>query len=292
MYLDIKGTIERCNRQIKEIESELIPMEPMLLIRCQEYVALTSHLELVTNKKRKVLQRQIKEYADVLEYIEPYTKLKETEKRIQDEQHYKEYAETYIETHIGHAYRILSDNGFMLDDVLTEKGNISCMINEIHLLVFSDLYKKTNGFNSYESTHMFALFSCFYDLKNENTSKPDDPNLTYIKERLNYYHDNETKCGLSSMNQSELQYVMYDYIIRWMDHCDDEQSCLQFISEFKSQTNLFVGDFVKCCLKLIHISHEVSSICEYMNDYECLDKIKDGKQKIMKFIMSNQSLYL
>ena len=134
------------------------------------------------------------------------------------------------------------------------------------------------------------MLSCFYELKCEPIGEPRD--LTYIKERMNYYEDQETKCGLSSMNQYDLQYVMYDYIGKWMDNCNDEQSCLQFIREFKMQTNLFIGDFVKCCLKLIHISNEMTSICEYVNDLELLDKIKDGKHKIMKFIMTNQSLYL
>ena len=249
---------------------------------------MKSHLELVCNKKRKELQKKMKEYANILDYKETYKMWKDVEKRIKDETYYKEYAETYIETQIEHTYRILNENGFMENNVITEKGKIACMMNEIHLLVFSDLYKK-NGFKEYTSTSLFSLLSCFYELKCDPVPEPQD--VSYIKERMNYYEDQETKCGLSSMNQYDLQYVMYDYIRLWME-CKDEQSCLQFIHMFKSQTNLFIGDFVKCCLKLIHISNEMTSICEYTNDYELLDKIKDGKHKIMKFIMNNQSLYI
>jgi superfamily II RNA helicase len=289
MYMDIKGAIERSKRIIQEIETERPIIDTMVLIRCQEYESLKSHLELVCNKKRKELQKKMKEYADILEYKETYETWKDVEKRIKDETYYKEYAETYIETQIEHVYRILSENGFMENDVITEKGKIACMMNEIHSLVFSDLYKK-NGFKEYTSTSLFSLLSCFYELKCDPVPEPQD--VSYIKERMNYYEDQETKCGLSSMNQYDLQYVMYDYIRLWMDNCNDEQSCLQFIHMFKSQTNLFIGDFVKCCLKLIHISNEITSICEYTNDYELLDKIKDGKHKIMKFIMTNQSLYI
>lgn len=289
MYMDIKGAIERSKRIINENENERPSMDTMVLIRCQEYESLKSHLDLVSNKKRKELQKKMKEYTDIIDYKERYEKWKDVEKRIKDETYYKEYAETYIETQIEHAYRILSENGFMENNVITEKGKMACMMNEMHLLVFSDLYKKTNGFKEYTSSSLFSLLSCFYELKCEPVSEPED--VSYIKERMNYYEDQETKYGLSSMNQYNLQYVMYDYIRLWME-CNDEQSCLHFIREFKSQTNLFIGDFVKCCLKLIHISNEITSICEYTNDYELLDKIKDGKQKIMKFIMTNQSLYL
>jgi len=289
MYMDIKGAIERSKRIINENENERPSMDTMVLIRCQEYESLKSHLDLVSNKKRKELQKKMKEYTDIIEYKEIYEKWKDVEKRIQDENYYKTYAESYIETKIEDAYRILSENGFMENNVITEKGKMACMMNEMHLLVFSDLYKKTNGFKEYTSSSLFSLLSCFYELKCEPVPEPED--VSYIKERMNYYEDQETKYGLSSMNQYNLQYVMYDYIRLWME-CNDEQSCLQFIREFKSQTNLFIGDFVKCCLKLIHISNEITSICEYTNDYELLDKIKDGKHKIMKFIMTNQSLYL
>lgn len=289
MYMDIKGAIERSKRIINENENERPSMDTMVLIRCQEYESLKSHLDLVSNKKRKELQKKMKEYTDIIEYKEIYEKWKDVEKRIQDENYYKTYAESYIETKIEDAYRILSENGFMENNVITEKGKMACMMNEMHLLVFSDLYKKTNGFKEYTSSSLFSLLSCFYELKCEPVPEPED--VSYIKERMNYYEDQETKYGLSSMNQYNLQYVMYDYIRLWME-CNDEQSCLHFIREFKSQTNLFIGDFVKCCLKLIHISNEITSICEYTNDYELLDKIKDGKHKIMKFIMTNQSLYL
>ena len=289
MYMDIKGAIERSKRIINENENERPSMDTMVLIRCQEYESLKSHLDLVSNKKRKELQKKMKEYTDIIDYKEIYEKWKDVEKRIKDETYYKEYAESYVETQIEHTYRILNENGFMENNVITEKGKIACMMNEMHLLVFSDLYKKTNGFKEYTSSSLFSLLSCFYELKCEPVPEAED--VSYIKERMNYYEDQETKYGLSSMNQYNLQYVMYDYIRLWME-CNDEQSCLHFIREFKSQTNLFIGDFVKCCLKLIHISNEITSICEYTNDYELLDKIKDGKHKIMKFIMTNQSLYL
>lgn len=284
MYMDIKGSIERSNRTIEAIEHERPPMDTMTLIRCQEYESLKSHLELVCNKKRKELQLKMKEYTDILDYKESYETWKDVEKRLQDELYYKHYAETYIETKVESVYHILNENGFT-----AEKAKMACMMNEIHPLVFCDVYQKTKGFKDYNSNELYSLLSCFYELKCDPCPIPADPNLPYIKERMDYYQDQETKYELSSMNQYDLQYVMYDYIHRWMD-CKDEPSCLQFIRAFKSE--FFLGDFVKCCLKLIHMSNEISSLCEYVNDLELLEKIKDGKHKIMKFIMSNQSLYL
>jgi len=160
------------------------------------------------------------------------------------------------------------------------------MMNEIHPLVFCDLYEKSGGFKKYTCIELYCLFSCFYELKQDDALITSDEYIKYIQERIIYYEEKE------NISLNNLQFIMYDYVKNWMELCDDEQSCLQFINEFKSRTNLFIGDFIKCCLKLIHISDELTSICEHVGNYECLDKVKEGKHKIMKFIMNNQSLYL
>jgi len=292
MFEDIQSSIEHMKLNIQTLENEIPLLDTHIISRFKEYDSLISKLEMVSHKKRKEIQKQMKDYTTILQYKDTYEKWKLIQKQIQDEYEYKKYAENYIEHQIEEIFRILNENHFMENDILNEKGKISCMVNEIHSLVFSDIYKKTNGFKDYSSIRLFSLLSCFYDLKCDPIQEPNDSMISYIKERMYYYQDQELKSGISSMNQYDLQYVMYDYIYKWMEHCKDESSCLQFIREFKVQTNLFIGDFIKCCLKLIHISHEISSICEFVNDYECLEKIKEGKQKLLKFIMTNESLYL
>jgi hypothetical protein len=52
--------------------------------------------------------------------------------------------------------------------------------------------------------------------------------------------------------------------------------------------SIFCGDFVKCCLKLINISKEI----EKNAGPDLREKLEEGNGKIMKFICTNQSLYL
>ena len=89
------------------------------------------------------------------------------------------------------------------------------------------------------------------------------------------------------MNQ-ELQYDIMPYIKRWMDTCEDSMASIQLIQEIKSHKGWFTGDFIKCCLKLVNMSKEIESICEP----DLLEKLKEGSNKILKFICSNESLYL
>lgn len=282
MYTDIQRSIEHSKHRIQALE-QASPIDEALVCRCAEYEVLVKQLEFATHKKRKELQKKMKDYSDIVDYNET---IKANQQTIYNELQHKQYAETYVENKLDNLYRILEENHFMTNHIITEKGTMACMMNEIHKLVFCDVYVETNGFSEYTPTSLFSLLSCFYELKSESIHPPADDNISFIKQRMNYYEDQE----LGIMDQYDLQYVMYDYIRRWMEQCNDENACLQFINEFKSE--FFLGDFVKCCLKLIHISDEISSICEYVDNYELLDKIKEGKQKITKFIMSNQSLYL
>jgi hypothetical protein len=166
---------------------------------------------------------------------------------------------------------------------------MACGINEFHLLVFVDVYEYTNGFSNYTSTALYALLSCFCELKCDG-SAVSDPTLDYIQKRLTYYETAES--SLYGTTEYKLSYVMYSYIPKWMEHCNDEVSCLAFMRDFTEQNDLNIGDFVKSCLSLVKISNELASLCEYTKDYACLEKIKNGQQKLLKFIMNNQSLYV
>lgn len=45
-------------------------------------------------------------------------------------------------------------------------------------------------------------------------------------------------------------------------------------------------------LKIVAICNEISIICELMNNYELLKKIKILNVQIQKFVVTNQSLYI
>jgi hypothetical protein len=225
---------------------------------------------------------------NILKELPQYYKLKELETAIGEEMRYKEFSERFIECQIDQLYALLTKEGFLKDDRLTLKGDMACLINEFHRLVFIDVYNFTSGFKSYTSAELFALLSCFCDLKSD-VYMPKDDLLTYIHTRLTYYEDLEST--LYGNTAYRLNYCMYEPIKQWLA-CDDEASCLQCLQAFIATTDLSIGDFVKGCLKIIHMSQELGSVCEFTKDYVCLEKIKQGKQSLLKFIMNNQSLYV
>ena len=119
----------------------------------------------------------------------------------------------------------------------------------------------------------------------DSYGKSVDEELKFIKVRMEYYEDQDQKYEF--VNQYVLQYDMMPFIKEWMDECDDEIKSVKLLNKMKLN-QLFCGDFVKCCLKLVNISKEI----EKNAPPDLREKLEEGKGKIMKFICTNQSLYL
>ena len=58
------------------------------------------------------------------------------------------------------------------------------------------------------------------------------------------------------------------------------------------EKSIFLGEFVKAMLKLCNICMELEKVCELTNDIELLQSLKTVPLLIMKFVVTNQSLYV
>ena len=292
MNEDITNDIIYHKQLIKELERDLIIQKKELVHEdvCESYLLLKDDLGIAKNKIRKKILNEILTiesiYKDLQFYLNIYNRVKTIEKELYDYNNYIYYCETYIEQKINSTNNILIENDYIKDDILTNKGNIAIFVHEIHPLIYTDLYIKYDGFSQLSSTDIFCLFSCFYPMKEGDIFPTFLKNeLLFIKERINYYKDKELEYGLNSYN-CELQYNMMEYIKEWMDNCDDETKSIQLLVKMKF--TIFCGDFIKCCLKIVNICKEI----EPTATYELKEKIIEGKTKLMKFICTNQSLYL
>ena len=83
---------------------------------------------------------------------------------------------------------------------------------------------------------------------------------------------------------------MMDYIKEWMEGCQDEHSSALLLERLKKEKNVFSGDFIKCCLKLVNVARELETTCS--EHLDLVEKLRQGTSMIMKFICTNESLYL
>uniref|UniRef100_A0A6C0JJD6 Helicase n=1 Tax=viral metagenome TaxID=1070528 RepID=A0A6C0JJD6_9ZZZZ len=299
MNQDILNQIKQSNEKLDALQLNLNTIIPLLKNQdvCELYLYLKKELVTSKNSIRKQISKKINEIEnsnrEIKSQIELYEKFETINNDIEIEKSGIKYAEHFIESQLNSLNTILHHNSYVdNDNKLTIKGLCACSIREIHPLIFCDFYEKYDKFNGLSSSDIFCILSCLYDVKVSDEFKEFTPSmfkeeLKFINERIYYYYDEEVKYQLVNMNQ-ELQYDIMPYIKRWMDTCDDSLSSIQLIQEIKSQKGWFTGDFIKCCLKLINMSKEIESICEP----DLLEKLKEGSSKILKFICSNESLYL
>ena len=82
---------------------------------------------------------------------------------------------------------------------------------------------------------------------------------------------------------------MMEYVQGWMN-CADESSSLSLLERLKKEKNVFSGDFIKCCLKLVNVAREIDSFSDMHLGLR--QKLREGSDLLLKFICTNESLYL
>ena len=302
MYEDIIADIQYNKKIVSELDLQLkiqqgdIALNDNTINKCKKYLQLKEDLSISKNKVRRQILNEIAEIEnnEFMYQLSLYNKMQHLYKDIVEYNDYIYYCEHYIERKISGLFQVLEENGFIYRNIdtddenkitLTDKGLIAVNMHEIHPLIYTDLYSY-NKFAPLSATDLFCLLSCFYPTKAIEITPPFlKEELKFIKIRMEYYEDQDQKYEF--VNQYVLQYDMMPFIKEWMDECDDEIKSVKLLNKMK-QNQLFCGDFVKCCLKLVNISKEI----EKNAPPDLREKLEEGKSKIMKFICTNQSLYL
>ena len=224
----------------------------------------------------------------LFEQLDLYQKRKACLETLQCETDRKNYAEGYIDRQLNTIQEILTTNGFDC----SPKKEIAEILHEVHPLVFTELLVKYDFFKDYSTVDFFMLLSCFCDIKVKEQHKVLTPTVLreeckFIKSRMDYYTQQEWNHDLSASGQDVIQYDMMEFTKQWMN-CEDESSSLFMLQEVKKKKDIFVGDFVKCCLKMVNVAKEL----DQLERLDFREKLREGTALLMKFICTHDSLYL
>jgi hypothetical protein len=121
-----------------------------------------------------------------------------------------------------------------------------------------------------------------YDETNRITKKAE--------EILMSYSDEEAKYELYTGETYDFTYDLLNPVIRWCE-AEDEKDCKIIIQELK-QKEVFLGDFVKALLKINNIASEMEKMCETTGQIELLEKVSQIPSLTLKYVVTNQSLYI
>jgi superfamily II RNA helicase len=274
----------------------------------KEYIDLKNRLPQLVNKKRKEAERQIQKIQDNYKSVEQDRKMVEKllnkQKESMDIQTQIDKTNRYLNSGIGNVLNILKNHGFVTISgesvTLLLKGEIASQIKETHSLVFTNIIEDKT-LDTMTAEQLVSLFSCFTninvkdDKKEINLNGLEDQSLKKIVEKTTEmyrdFQDEEVKHNINTGIDYSHHFDLLGYINEWC-LCEDVNECKIILQRMDQEKEIFLGEFVKAILKINNISCEMEKIAEMTGNISLLSKLKEIPKMTMKFVVTNQSLYV
>ena len=105
------------------------------------------------------------------------------------------------------------------------------------------------------------------------------------------YNNKEVEYGVNTGFDYTLHYDLLNYLDEWCD-CVDAEACKAVLQRLGAEKEIFLGEFVKALLKINNISCEMEKVAELTGNIPFLSKLKEIPNLTLKYVVTNQSLYV
>ena len=262
------------------------------------------------NKKRKDIERQIQQLSNNYKFIEKdvvtYERVSAKEHDICQLQKQIDSVNSFIKSGVGSVLALLNEEEYIEGDLndetslkLTLRGKLASQIREAHGLVFSRLFEQ-NKFDSLTPKQLIAIFSIFTNISVQDDFKDSIPkstdevvnkNVTTIVDMYSEYQNKELQYNINTGFDYNVQFDLLNYVGEWCD-CNDMESCKFLLQNLGAEKEVFIGEFVKALLKINNISSEMEKLAELTGNMALLAKLKEIPNLTLKYVVTNQSLYV
>lgn len=307
MNLDIVDDIAYTTENIKKQQSTIHDLEVAIKIDedFEEYLELQKQLETVKSKKKRQLLEKIgyieSNNKTVLDNFNIKCQIDKLKNDINNDRQILENTESYLMTIITNTIIIMQKHGFLrIDNTLTNIGVCALKIQEVNSFMMCDLLTSTNNFRTLEPCDIVALLSCFTGLsisekykcyKVEGIGIELEKIIGLIEPLYNKYYDDEIHNGLDTGSEWVVNYDIVKVMHEWY-HADSEFACKSIMQHLQTDKEIFLGEFVKTLLKITNIVNELIKVSDLLCDTEFQNKLSCCNEKIMKYVVTNQSLYI
>ena len=264
-----------------------------------------SHSKLGQSARKKLLRKlntMLITHLDLEKDILVYQSVQHLNEQIENNKKYIETANNHIIRNIEHIIGILASNGFIehvngTHWTLTNKGIVGTHMQEAHSLAVADLYEHTNGFENYSPNQLVAIFSCFTNIRvsEDITERTDTTSLhdilQYITRSYEKYQDLEIRYNIDTNEDYNLHYDLVESCLEW-SRCTTDTECIEVINKIKNRKGIFLGEFIKALLKINNLASEFENFCESLNNMDLLQKVRAIPDLTLKYVVTNQSLYI
>lgn len=289
---ELEENIHKCNKLETSLQSLQTPKEDL-----EKYVNKKEIVDNCSNKQRKKIQREISFLENTHKFItKDYSKIidyKKLGKQIQNIKSEIINCERYIYRNVFSVQEILQKYSLIDDKMcITELGKSLSHVHEINPCVFS---KIINVLDQMDVPGIISVFSCFISERKSDTEHNEIPSeikpfIYQVEEIHNSFIDLLNKRKLFLTREETFDTSFIKYIYKWYQS-ENTGECLTVLQDYLSENDHFVGQFVKKILKIVNISRESQKMCETKGNLSLLSKIKEIEEKLLKSIVTTQSLY-
>jgi len=166
-------------------------------------------------------------------------------------------------------------------------------------LVFAKLLEN-KSIDEFSSKQLVGLFSCFTNVSVQDDFKEHFPSsddkkineiVTTVSTMYSNYQKKETELGINSGSDYNIHYDLLKYTSEWCE-AESVEECKLLLQKIGEEKEIFLGEFVKALLKINNISAEMEKIAELTGNIAFLSKLKEIPNKTLKYVVTNQSLYV
>ena len=312
---DIENMVNGYCTSKTQIQTELDNMS-LVLKACrtpteivEEYINLKVQRTKVVNKKRKEIDRKIQtildQYKNIEKDVDSVNTFTSKREELNNLNNLLQHTEKTIDTNVNKVLKLLKNDNFIEGEndkyILTRKGHIATFIRETHCLVFSELIEN-NSLQNFEPKELVGILSCFTNIsvpedkralipKTEIVDSLVQKRIQQIYETYQNRYDLEIDNGIETGIDYSMNFDLINYVMRWCE-CNSDVECKELLNKLLSEKEVFLGEFVKALLKINNISSEMEKIAEMMGDIHFLSVLKKIPELTLKYVATNQSLYV
>ena len=184
--------------------------------------------------------------------------------------------------------------------VSTVKGMMAANIHEMHPLACIDMLSENHldDLTVEELVSVLSIFTpiriseeeAYVDVSHTNVNDTIKHTVKLWKKQLNKYYDIETKYQTNFTDSYDIHYDMCEFMYKWC-FAEKDAQCRVIYEEAK-QYNIYMGEFVKAILKIVNICNELEKAAIVQENMKLTHTLSLVRDKVLKSVATNQSLYV
>jgi superfamily II RNA helicase len=276
----------------KEKEKERIQHSLQYLKTPLDDLKKYNHLMLLSKKKKediRIITSLKVKYYSIEEDYKTFIKMDKINDEIEYIKKSREINEHFLYNKINKIKEFLKEENF--------NSELAKCFKEVPCLLFSELIYHLDSLSVVDITMILSCYTNIHISSEENRciNRPNIESINkimdWIEMKSNKYLLFENNNNIDTGENYEIQYDLMKYVEKWID-ATNVQECKYILQLLLEEKDLFLGEFVKAMLKIIAICNELINACEFIKNYILMEKIKIIINKIQKYVVSNQSLYI